>query len=852
VSACTSSTDAVSASCAAGFCTIHFYGNLLFDTDGHFWVSAMVADGGSTSHVETIRSTGITGVPATDFLTWGNAGCDGLTAGACNNDWTTPALTGGLSWGEGEKGTMLIDLDNGLGGNDIGLMVYDKGSDSVPHTGQLLWSKNSTDAHTGWPSFTQLSALPNQYQTCGSGSNGSGGTADTTRLDDRRASCVVDPATSLIHCVYVNNDTSTSTQANLMYFTYNHSTATKSADSTLYSGETDGVQLSVDTNTVPTTLRAFYIENHQTSPSCGTNPANYYMKMLTNASLGGWNAASAAPVVSDAASRMQYPQTPETVPASGTILVMTEDNAGSSTYDIVVRTVKAVPPITKATGTCTIRDNDSTPRVSINDAFITEGDSGTSNMTFTVSLNVPPTSGTLTVSYQTNDGTALATTDYTGTSGVLTFTPPTTSQQFTVPIIGDLAVESPSSEFFTVTIAVTSPPTTGVIQDGSGTGTIVDNDAAVAVGSKFTGVPVIRGAAINPQKAPIGTYSSAAPTSCGTRCFNRQITVTCPGLDTIVANVQVRNKVTTTPAAGTVVFFTGAAGTALWSTAGVDAAQTILDLNTAGFRTVEIGYTTPSNANGGWLGYTTASQDGLGPEASACRPATLIQWAYDVQFAGAGANLGFCGVGSSGGGSALLFAMQIYGLGSLFDFAVFDSGPAIADLQGGCAQAAPSASVYGYPTGTAKKLMDTSFKYVSNTGPCSQYNTGSFTPTVYDPKFRASGNYSTQATEDHGVWAFSNTRLQFVFGDNDTLPGCDSATDQNCTNAPAHGKLVYNRLVARGQPSGMISQCTFSAARNVGHGVNSSAVGAQYIEDLLINNCTAQPTGINGNQTACP
>jgi large repetitive protein len=82
-------------------------------------------------------------------------------------------------------------------------------------------------------------------------------------------------------------------------------------------------------------------------------------------------------------------------------------------------------------GIGTIIDNDPVPSISIDDKTITEGDSGSSNLTFTVSLS-EASSKTITVNYSTANGTATAGNDYTATSGTLTFNPGTTTQIITM------------------------------------------------------------------------------------------------------------------------------------------------------------------------------------------------------------------------------------------------------------------------------------------------------------------------------------------------------------------------------------------------------------------------------------
>jgi hypothetical protein len=66
---------------------------------------------------------------------------------------------------------------------------------------------------------------------------------------------------------------------------------------------------------------------------------------------------------------------------------------------------------------------------------------------FTVT-NTTPSTLPLTVSYATADGTAVGGSDYTATSGTLTFAPGVTTETIRVPILDDSAVES--SETFSV------------------------------------------------------------------------------------------------------------------------------------------------------------------------------------------------------------------------------------------------------------------------------------------------------------------------------------------------------------------------------------------------------------------
>ncbi|MDY3563725.1 autotransporter-associated beta strand repeat-containing protein [Gemmata sp. JC673] len=112
------------------------------------------------------------------------------------------------------------------------------------------------------------------------------------------------------------------------------------------------------------------------------------------------------------------------------------------------------------------------PALSVTGASVAEGNSGTTALTFTVTLSAPSLQ-TVTVAYATADGTATAGTDYTAASGMLTFAPGVTTQTVTVLVDGDTAVEA--DETFRV---VLSSPVGATVAIESGTGTITNDDTA--------------------------------------------------------------------------------------------------------------------------------------------------------------------------------------------------------------------------------------------------------------------------------------------------------------------------------------------------------------------------------------
>ena len=127
--------------------------------------------------------------------------------------------------------------------------------------------------------------------------------------------------------------------------------------------------------------------------------------------------------------------------------------------------------IARATGTGTIV-NDDLPSLSINSGSVNEGNSGTTNANFTVTLS-QASPLTVTVDFATADGTATAPSDYTSTSGTVTFAPGQTTRPITIPVIGDTVVEP--DETFTVNL---SNPVNATISQTPGTGTIVNDDVS--------------------------------------------------------------------------------------------------------------------------------------------------------------------------------------------------------------------------------------------------------------------------------------------------------------------------------------------------------------------------------------
>ena len=130
--------------------------------------------------------------------------------------------------------------------------------------------------------------------------------------------------------------------------------------------------------------------------------------------------------------------------------------------------------ISDGSGIGTILTDDAAPTASIGDATVSEGNSGTTVATFTVSIT-PPASQPVAVSWATADGTAQAPGDYLADAGTLSFASNEGSKTITVLVNGDNAPEG--SEAFAVDITTADVS----VGDGHGVGTILNDDSIPSI-----------------------------------------------------------------------------------------------------------------------------------------------------------------------------------------------------------------------------------------------------------------------------------------------------------------------------------------------------------------------------------
>ena len=167
---------------------------------------------------------------------------------------------------------------------------------------------------------------------------------------------------------------------------------------------------------------------------------------------------------------------------TNTFTVTPTADATSEPNETVIIGMSNLVPVTVASGDIDISDgatvtilSDDDISLSVNDPSVIEGNSGSTTLTFTVSLDSPAPAGGATVDYATSDGTATAGSDYTAVSGTLSFAAGETSKTIDISISGDETVEI--DETFTLTLS-NPTGTTVVLGDDTGIGTITNDDQA--------------------------------------------------------------------------------------------------------------------------------------------------------------------------------------------------------------------------------------------------------------------------------------------------------------------------------------------------------------------------------------
>ena len=161
-----------------------------------------------------------------------------------------------------------------------------------------------------------------------------------------------------------------------------------------------------------------------------------------------------------------------------TVNVFGDTTVENSESFFVNLSAPANAPIADGQGVGTIVNDDLT--LSINSVSKNEGNRGTTDFTFTVSLSAA-SNQTVTVAYATTNGTAVSGSDFAYASGVLTFAPGVTTRTLTVTVYGDKTYEGDESFYVNL-----NSPTNATLGISPGTGTIRNDDPGKGGGAAGT------------------------------------------------------------------------------------------------------------------------------------------------------------------------------------------------------------------------------------------------------------------------------------------------------------------------------------------------------------------------------
>lgn len=221
-----------------------------------------------------------------------------------------------------------------------------------------------------------------------------------------------------------------------------------------------------------------------TEGNSGTTNATFTVSLSLPAPPGGttFNIATADGTAAAGSDYSATTLTSQTIPAGSTsysfTVPVTGDllNEDNETFFVNVTGVTNAN-VTDGQGLGTITNDDSVPTVSINDATVVEGNSGTTAAVFTISLSAP-SGKTVQIGYASADDTAVSPADYAATSGSLTFAPGETSKTVTVQVVGETLPETNETFGLNIVSGTNAQPGAKL----NGIGTITNDDVPVTVG----------------------------------------------------------------------------------------------------------------------------------------------------------------------------------------------------------------------------------------------------------------------------------------------------------------------------------------------------------------------------------
>ena len=177
-------------------------------------------------------------------------------------------------------------------------------------------------------------------------------------------------------------------------------------------------------------------------------------------------------------------------------------------FNVVLTSPSVNARIGNEAGYCYIQDNDPLPTLSISDVSKNEGNSGTTQFRFTLTLSAPSGTGAA-VQFATANGTANSQ-DYTASSGTAYFDVGTTTTTITIRVKGDRTKEA--NETFYVNLSYAGG---AIIADSQGVGTILNDDGSLPYPPKLrvANASVIEGNSGTKQMAFTVTLSAASQES---------------------------------------------------------------------------------------------------------------------------------------------------------------------------------------------------------------------------------------------------------------------------------------------------------------------------------------------------
>ena len=243
--------------------------------------------------------------------------------------------------------------------------------------------------------------------------------------------------------------------------------------------DTNGNQLSIPAIPAVITVAATDADAGETATGVTPNPGTFTLTRtsdLTKAITVNYTLSGSATNGTDYSNLTGTVSFAAGVSSATVTVTPTDDNIFEVTETAVLTLTSGTGYIlgTTSIATVNITDNDPQPTISINDVAVIEGNSGTTNATFTVTLS-NPSSQPITVNYATADGTATtADLDYNAANATISFAPGEISKTVTVAVVGDTKSENP--EAFTVNL---SNVTNATITKATGVGTITNDDLPI-------------------------------------------------------------------------------------------------------------------------------------------------------------------------------------------------------------------------------------------------------------------------------------------------------------------------------------------------------------------------------------